>query len=467
MKKTLNRFIESRFFPLAIILIALTIWSYKFYLKDDNLTTYTYLSVFFLSIPFSLLVIFKKDTIYSTMPLLAILFTLGMTGMNIDSVKSSLLGFMSGFLMLGSIIFHLIYYKVKFKLKSLGISLILISISFLIPLLYTPFNEVSLLLSSLGLIYLVVYLFYANTISANQINKLVRYLGFIALLLSLQLFIIWLNGLLKWENGNIIENFLTIFNSSTTDPGWGNINDLTIHLVLSSVVFIFYIEKYPKSFLPWLFLGWIGFWIYVSNARGSMITYTILIGLVALYYTVRGNRDQRINLIKTLLVGLIMIFIFSPIINEIIDKFFNSFYLDDPNKTLTGRIKLWWDHEDSAWNTFLKYPVFGSGWHTKPFILNPSQNRVTIYHSTFFHVLATGGILGIILLGYHWIKVFQIFKKNFHLKISLILLLGLVITQFHGLFDNTQYMIHFSIYTYIMFAVLENTNINENDLLSI
>ena len=138
------------------------------------------------------------------MPLLAILFTLGMTGMNIDSVKSSLLGFMSGFLMLGSIIFHLIYYKVKFKLKSLGISLILISISFLIPLLYTPFNEVSLLLSSLGLIYLVVYLFYANTISANQINKLVRYLGFIALLLSLQLFIIWLNGLLKWENGNII-----------------------------------------------------------------------------------------------------------------------------------------------------------------------------------------------------------------------------------------------------------------------
>ena len=147
MKKTLNRFIESRFFPLAIILIALTIWSYKFYLKDDNLTTYTFLSIFLLSIPFSLLVIFKKDTIYSTMPLLAILFTLGMTGMNIDSIKSSLLGFMSGFLMLGSIIFHLIYYKVKFKLKSLGISLILISISFLIPLLYTPFNEVSLLLS--------------------------------------------------------------------------------------------------------------------------------------------------------------------------------------------------------------------------------------------------------------------------------------------------------------------------------
>ena len=191
------------------------------------------------------------------MPLLAILFTLGMTGMNIDSIKSSLLGFMSGFLMLGSIIFHLIYYKVKFKLKSLGISLILISISFLIPLLYTPFNEVSLLLSSLGLIYLVVYLFYANTISANQINKLVRYLGFIALLLSLQLFLIWINGLLKWENGNIIENFLTIFNSSTTDPGWGNINDLTIHLVLSSVVFIFYIEKYPKTFaLVILRLDW-------------------------------------------------------------------------------------------------------------------------------------------------------------------------------------------------------------------
>ncbi|MFA5692876.1 MAG: hypothetical protein WC907_04600, partial [Acholeplasmataceae bacterium] len=272
MKNKLTNFLDSRYYPLAIITISLIIWSFKFYLTDDLLNNFTFYGIFFLTVPYSLLLIFKKNTIHSVMPLLALLFTVGITNLGIDSFKLAFIGFLNGFLIVFSMIFHLIYYKVKLSLKSLGISLILISISFLIPLFYTEINEVSILLSSLGLIYLFIYLFYTNTLGENETKNLMRYIGFIAYLLSFQLLIIWGYGLTIWENGDIINNFITIFNKSKTNPGWGNINDLTIHLVLSSFVFIYYIEKYPKKIIPFLSLGWITFWIYISNARGSIIT---------------------------------------------------------------------------------------------------------------------------------------------------------------------------------------------------
>src|SRR5690606_30688379 len=107
-----------------------------------------------------------------------------------------------------------------------------------------------------------------------QVHYLMRVFALLGIMLSLQLFSGWLYGLSLYEGDNVLRDFLIIFPTDFL-PGWSNINDLTILLVLFSSSIIYYLHKYPKSIFPWLLLGWIGFWIYISDSRGSIVTITI------------------------------------------------------------------------------------------------------------------------------------------------------------------------------------------------
>lgn len=79
-----------------------------------------------------------------------------------------------------------------------------------------------------------------------------------------------------------------------------------------------------------------------------------------------------------------------------------------------------------------------------------------------FQVLATGGVVGIGALIYQFVCIGRIFIKNIRFKAVSAFLLTYVLSQLHGLLDNTQYMIHFSVITYITFAVFDNLG-NKDD----
>ena len=455
MKEKIERFLQGHIYPALIVLISFVIWTFRFYVSEDMIISTTLYSMFLLTFPLFVILVFFKNTTYTIPILLSIIFSIGITKIDIDSIHEAWQVFIHLALVFIGMAFHLINYRVKIKLHSLGISFIFVILYFVIPLIYTPINEVSLLLSSLGFIYAYIYLFYANTIKGNQVHYLMRVFALLGIMLSLQLFSGWLYGLSLYEGDNVLKDFLIIFPTDFL-PGWSNINDLTILLVLFSSSIIYYLHKYPKSIFPWLLLGWIGFWIYISDSRGSIVTITISALGCFIYAIFKRDKRQLINLvISLLLVGFIMILL-SNIVKEVWNSFFSTIDMDDPNGMLTGRITLWWDHEHSAWSEFLRYPIFGKSWYTESYILNSNENRLTVYHSTFFHVLATGGIFGILVLIFHFFQIGTLFKKHIKHKAVAAFLFTYILTQLHGLIDNTQYFVFYSIVTYVSFAVFDH-----------
>ncbi len=437
--------------------ISLTIWSYRYFIPSDLIMFFSFLSLLLLSIPFFLISYFYENTIYTIPIVFGLVFSLGIQDMGLHTFDQALLGFLSVFLIIFGMIIHLIKYKVKIKLNTLGVSLILVSISFILPELSKPFVPVGMMLSFLGVLYLLIYLYYANTIKGNQLNYLMRTFIITGFMLSLQIVLMWYDGFRVWEGTDFLLDFMDMFNLGTgAIPGWGNMNDLTIHIVLFSGSVIYYLYKYPKNILPWLYLAFVAFWIYVSNARGSIITITIYGAGVILYAIFKRNKRQLLNLLITLLLGGIVILIFYPTIEQIWNSFFSTIDFDNPDSMLTGRLTLWFYHEYSAWHQFLQNPVVGTGWYNEIWILGTSENRITVYHSTFFQVLATGGIFGLFTLIYHFVCIGRLFIKNLRFKAVSAFLFTYILSQLHGLLDNTQYMIHFSVITYITFAVFDN-----------
>lgn len=467
MKTRIENFLNGRIYPYVIVLISLIIWSFSLYLPIESQMSVTLYSLFLLTIPFCLLLIFFKNTAYTIPILYVILFTLGIQNMGIDTIDVATLGFIHIILVLIGFIYHLIRYRVHFKLKTLGLSLILASISFMIPLIYQPFDEVSLILILLLPLYTFIYLFYANTLTDAR-KTLMRTFVALGLMLSLQIVAIWIKGYTLLVDVNIFEDFFDIFPDKIT-PGWGNINDLTIHLTLFTAGSIYYIDKYPKSIFPYLSIGWNAFWIVAAEARGSILFMFILALILVIYIFVRRNKYQMINTSIAIFLAILLGVIIFPIVEYLWNEFIETLENQDLNKILTGRLDLWIDHELSAWNLFKQYPIFGYGWNTPSWILN-SQNRITVYHSTIFQVLATAGIVGLIILLYQWVMIGKLFynkRKSFGI---FGFILVYIITQLHGLIDNTQYMVHYSIVTYVMFAVIENMsvdiiNINHNEVL--
>lgn len=464
--KQIESFLKGHMYPLIIILIGFLIWSYKYYIPSEALLSVSFYSLFLLSIPFFLISYFFKNSVYTIPIILVMLFSLGIPDMGLDTFDVALTGFISIFLIILGFIVHLIKFKVKLKLKTIGLSLALAAISFFIPVIYSPFAPVGVMLSLLGALYFLIFLYYANTIEGNQLHYLMRVFALLGLMLSFQIVSIWFVGLSTYTGTNIIADFINIFPSSELGlPGWGNMNDLTIHLVLFTSVVIYYLHKYPKHIFPWLFLGWVGFWIYVSNARGSMVTITLAALGTILYAIFKRNKRQLINLAISVVLAIILLIVLEPLVKQVFDSFFNTIDFNDPNTMLTGRITLWIEHEASALNEFLRNPIFGTGWYNERFILAPGENRITIYHSTFFQVLATGGIVGIMILIYHFICVFKLFKTHIKYKAVSALMFTYLLSQLHGLMDNTQYMLHFSVVTYIAFAVIENIPKSDDETL--
>lgn len=458
IKQRLEKFLAGHIYIFMVAMASLAIWSTAFYMPASQNINATFGGILVLAVIYFLILFFYENTIYTIPIILSLLFTIGIANINISSIETFTLGFIAGFLIIAGCIIHLIKFKVKPKLNALGLSLIAVAISFMVPVLYQPYTETLLLLSSMGLLYLFIFLFYSNTIKGNQMNYLFRNLAMIGLMLSLQLTIIFFHSLFtnpQFQNVNIYEHFLEIFPANKVDlPGWGNMNDLTIHIVLSCAAVFYYMRKYPKNLLPWLGLGWVAIWIMISFSKGSMVTIVIVFLGAVIYAIFKRDKRQIINLGIIFVIIAVIILLNLPIVTQLIEDYKESVDAG-PESFLSGRTKLWWDHELSAVELFKQFPVFGYGWDTPLFILAPGQNRTTIYHSTFFHVLATGGIFGLLALVFHFTQIGILLARKPMDVGKKAIIFTYVVTQFHGMLDNTQWMVHYTIMTLVMFAVID------------
>src|SRR5690606_25935690 len=144
----------------------------------------------------------------------------------------------------------------------------------------------------------------------------------------LQLTIIFFHGLFtnpQIQNVSIYENFLEIFPANKVDlPAWGNMNDFTMHIVLSCTAGCYHMRKYPKNLLPWLVLGWVAIWIMISFSKGSMVTIVIVFLGAVIYAIFKRDKHQIMNLGIIFVIIAVIILLNLPIVTQLIEDYKES-----------------------------------------------------------------------------------------------------------------------------------------------
>jgi O-antigen ligase len=232
--------------------------------------------------------------------------------------------------------------------------------------------------------------------------------------------------------------------------GWANVNDMCFYIALTFPSYIYFIYKKPyRNMYLWLVMVIPLLMVILTKSRGGMIGFVVSFLGVLAFNTVKGHRVQFIQMIVFLsIIGIIFYFNQEALVRwwEI---FLDSFG-EDLNDFSSNRLAIY----RQGLEVFKAHPLFGGGWLSLQ-QLNPGS-RLFMYHSTPIQSLATMGLFGLAALFIHYAQVVLFFFKNITLEKSLFII-GYFASQIHGLIDNVQYAVPYSLIMVIFFAIWENS----------
>ncbi|RJX25054.1 MAG: O-antigen ligase domain-containing protein [Acholeplasma sp.] len=447
--KRFEPFLKSGYYIGFIFLVTLFAWSFYEETPPHLFNLYNMMVVFGLIALNTLLLISFENTLYTVPIVFSFLFIINNSTIDFNSVGQ--LGFpiiAFGVFILGYLIYF-IKYKPKFKAKTFYWGLFLIGLSYVIPLIYTPFEVNGIMVSMAGFIYFGIYLFYSNTIKGN-IDYLFKILLIVNLLLTAQVGLYLYRGYLLNPQ---LDFYHRIYAGWGRNLGWANINDMCFYIALTFPSYLYFIFKKPQTYLLWFMMLLPTAVVILSKSRGGIIGYAAVLLGVMLFFFFRGNK-------KHLFHGLIFLAISSFIAYQIREVFYIwwDFFLDsigdDLNDFSTGRISIYLFGLD----VFKQNPLFGGGWLS----INgfPGGNlfggRVFMYHSTIVQSLAAMGIFGFLALLFHYFQIAKYVFKHPTLE-KFLFLIGYLASQAHGLIDNVQYAVPYSVLIVIILAVFETS----------
>lgn len=460
---------RDKLYLFIVFLLGFINWSIGYWSNNITLVINLNVTVIVLAIFYIAFLLFSRiNFLYSIPVIFSLIFSIGVPNINLEHMGYSIIVYLGLLLVIAGFIYRIKRDKIKIKFNALGLGLLLSAISIFIPFLYTKYSLTNLSISLLGFVYLVIYLIFSNLISKKDnyhITFLIHSMMGASIFLLLQLGSHYYDQLTNFNDVHWYSKLITLMNQGWVGnfPRWGNINDLTIHLVLLSAAPILYLSRNKNKLWPWLYLLLTGIMIFISLSRGSMVTYFTLFIIISIY-TIKRKRKHKIFFKNYIITVLIMI-LFIGLATDIVMVIFGLLKRDLPNLIdfenwnllLTGRIEIYKTAID-RWLTNPLYFFFGGGWYGDISTIIVSENRILIYHSTFFQVLATGGLVGIGVLIYHFKEVYNVFRKTRFKIFGKAFLVTYMLTQIHGMLDNTQYMIHYMIVVLLIFSIIEPNN---------
>jgi O-antigen ligase len=324
--------------------------------------------------------------------------------------------------------------------------LMLIAISYLVPLIYMPFDIRSIPVSLTGTLYLVGYLFVSSTMKSN-LNYLFKIMMFANLLLTFQVFFYLYQGYLLNPDLDIYHR---IFIGWGRNLGWANINDMCFYIALTFPSYLYFIFKKPNTYLLWMLMILPTAAVILSKSRGGMIGYAVVIVGVVLFFLWKGNKKHLTHGLVALLVAGILSYLGREIFYLWYDELILSFG-NNLNDFSSNRLYIY----ENAWRVFKQYPLFGGGWLS----INsfPFNGRIFMYHSTIFQALAAMGLFGLFALIVHYTQILKYMLKHPTLE-KYLFLIGYLASQVHGLIDNVQYSVPYSILIALILALFETSN---------
>lgn len=446
--KHIERFLNSGVFIAIIFLMTLISWSFYKETPPHVFNIYNLAGIFILSgLMFIILSLFK-NTLYISPILISFLFILNKSDMNFETTVSFAWPYIVlGLLFLGPIV-HYIRFKPTFKKGHFTLGLLLIAISYVANLLFLPFDIQAIPVSILGFVYLGFYLFLTSSVRGN-IAYIFKIMLFANILLTLQVGIYLYRGYMAHPELEFIER---LFVGWGRNLGWANINDMCFYIALTFPSYIYFIYKKPyRNMYLWLVMIIPVIVVILSESRGGMIGFAFSFFGVLAFNLVKGHKIQLSQMLVFMALLAIIFFIFQGALFKWWETFKASFG-EDLNDFSTGRMDIY----KQGFEVFKAHPLFGGGWLSLQ-QLNPGS-RLFMYHSTPVQSLAAMGLFGFVALIIHYIQVATFFFKSLTLEKSLFII-GYLASQIHGIIDNVQYAVPYSLLMVIIFAIWENSEL--------
>ncbi|MCU0105289.1 O-antigen ligase family protein [Acholeplasma vituli] len=447
--KKIEAFLKSNVF--LILVNGLTFFG--FISRGENQIYNTYVLLTFL-ILLSLILIFFKNTIYTVPFMMGIMYGFNMQNPNLNTISELGFVYLIPVFVVASIVIHWIRFKPKFTKGVLTKPYLWIALAYIGSIFYVNITVTYLQLSLVGFLYLMVYQFFRQTMKTDE-SYMMRILFFASLLLLAELsYNIGLGFFLENLEKPMRERISLGMRASwfNADFGWANINDVVIHITLLMGAQFYLILKYPKNILLWIFPLLTGFVVFVSASRGGYLSMALSFLFYIPYVIKKTNKWGILNMIYAfIIVGLTLYEL--RLLVEIAYEIAIQGGWDDLDSFSSSRITLY----KHALDIYKEFPVFGGGWESMTDIGNP--DRIQVFHSTIFHSLAVMGTFGLLGLFYYFYQTFKYLftKRNL---VKSVILIGILVSQIHGLIDNTMYMIVYTFATLILFSMLENLEQN-------
>ena len=440
----MENFLKSNIYPLILSVVAAVVWIFS-----GNLEIINRLFIVVYLLLAALILATYKDTSYAIPIFISLLFMVNTKNLGLQDIRElSFIYIISGLVITGLTI-HILRFRHKFNIGFLSLGFLLIAISYFLPMLYIPFSKTFFTISTIGFLYLAIYLFILNT-SYSKTETILRYFFFASFTLLIQLYGGYLKGLLAMNFSQGVEAVVTeglTIAWGNSDLGYGNINDVIIFLTLLSAGQIYMIFKYPKKYFLWIFPSLSVIAVILSGSRGGWISWAVMLLIFYVLIIAKGTKEQFIIATSLAILALIPMVV-DRRIPLLLYRLFRQGGIKDFDTFSSFRLTLY----KNAFEIFKKYPYFGAGWTYALDMGN--SNRIQVYHSTVFHTIAVSGLFGVAAVAVLIISQLSIIVKKLTIYIAIAAIAWLT-TFFHGLMDNTIHMLIYTILTIFLFTSIE------------
>lgn len=474
MIKKLELFLNSTYYLLSLGILTFLFW----FINIDSFGPNPYfdtleligISIFVLFM--ALCLVLYEKTIYTLPLVISSIFMLSNQNMGMTTLNELWMFYVVLSIVVVAFIYHFIKFKVKLTKGFLGISLLIVAITYLLSITgyfldQKPFEFSVIFISFMGIIYLLIYMFFRSTNDGSYTKYLFKYFYYMSYVVILQTCVMLIFYFIDHASiGSfsdilslgIEERFGYIKNGFFVrlNVGWGLGNN--IGGILAFFLPIHMYQLFKSHNLKAVIINSLGFILVVitiilTTSRGAylgVLAFGILFIIGFIKYVPIDYKKYRKVLIRT---GLLLL----PVI-LIVLVFGIDFMITFMQKSsfLNGREVDWVD----AWNYFLEHPIFGKSWYSDTW----EQDSFRSYHNTILHTLATMGLVGFLGFIYFQYKIVKLILKNFHLE-AFIVLSMFIITHVHGLVDNTYYAPLHMIPLLVLLASLETFNQQDLDLI--
>jgi hypothetical protein len=297
------------------------------------------------------------------------------------------------------------------------------------------------------LLYFLVYLLFLFVLDGKSFRFIKLAMGYMALLLAMECILyVYDNGFVKGYG-----------------MGWGICNEAGI-LMMVGIPFIFIdlikARKLEELLIPSGKIGIILFGMFASTSRGTYIFGFVLVILLFVWTIITSKKRISILMLMLMAIGLVLLYVhlnFGFI--EFFEKIKNSIFGSGLNSS--GRFELF-EAATDIWKTNFLTVTFGNGWVAEyAYERFPFMNVYVVYHSTFFQMLATLGVVGVILLLFHFYEKYkQLFK--FDMAICVCMFVGYFIVDLYGMIDNTYGMYYYMLPLAMIMASIDNLDKKNN-----